>query len=396
MTSRRSLLVLAPTALLAAGCANFLPSAGPRFNQLPESAGVRAIEADGGQRVWYAYVPLTPNVVSRLEAEERPMVFGRQTVAERAFDPRIGIGDTLHITVFEASSGGLFIPPQAGARPGNFIQLPPQQVGRGGTITVPYAGAVRAEGLTPAELSKRLEDRLAGRALEPQVIVQLGDRRSNLVSVMGDVYTSLQFPLDPAGERLLNALSRAGGPRFPAYETVITLQRGRLVDRALLSDIAGRPEQNIQLRAGDVVFVSREPRYFLALGATGPMASLSPVNRRMPFEDTRLNLGDAIARAGGLQDDRADSRAVFVFRNERARVLAAIGLQVPPGNEELLTVYQADMSEPSGLFLANAFPMRNRDTMFVSAAAATDVQKVVNLLLPFANTGIAIGAVSNR
>lgn len=394
MTSRRSLLALLPLTL--AGCASFLPSAGPRFNQLPEGAALRAAETEGGQRVPYAYVPLTPGVVSRLEAEERPMIFSRRTVAERPFDPHIGVGDTLNVTIFEATSGGLFIPPQAGARPGNFIQLPPQQVGRDGAVAIPYAGAVQAAGLTPQQLAARIEQRLAGRALEPQVLVQVGERRSNLVSVMGDVFTSLQFPLDPAGERLLNALSRAGGPRFPAYETVVTLQRGSVVDRALLADIAGRPEQNIQLRAGDVVFVSREPRYFLALGATGPTATLSPVNRRMPFEDARLNLGDAIARAGGLQEDRADPRAVFVFRNERARVLQAIGVPVPSGIEELLTVYQADLSEPGGLFLANAFPMHSRDTMFVSAAAAVDVQKVVNLLLPFANTGIAIGAVSNH
>lgn len=33
--------------------------------------------------------------------------------------------------------------------------------------------------------------------------------------------------------------------------------------------------------------MSREPRFFLAFCATGQTASLSPVNRRLPFEDTR-------------------------------------------------------------------------------------------------------------
>jgi hypothetical protein len=83
-----------------------------------------------------------------------------------------------------------------------------------------------------------------------------------------------------------------------------------------------------------------------------------------------------------------------VFRNERARVLRAIGVPVPQGVDEMLTVYQADMSAPSGLFLANSFPMRSRDTMFVSSAGAVDVGKVVQLIQPFSNAGIAIGALS--
>ena len=390
MTAPRAGRALCVMALLLgqSACA-FLPSAGPRFEEITGPAQWRSIATPDGQNVSYALVPLNDAVVKRLEADEAPVLFGKATVAAAPFEPRIGVGDTLSVTIFEATAGGLFIPAQAGARPGNFVQMPPQQVSRAGTIAVPYAGSIHAAGLRIEELQHLMERRLAPRALEPQVVVTISERRSNLVSIMGDVSNSIQFPLDPAGERILNALSRAGGPKFPAYETLVTLQRGEKVDRALLSDIAGRPGQNVQLRGGDVVFVSHELRYFLALGATGPSASLSPVNRRLPFEDTRLNLGDAIARAGGLQDDHADSRAVFVFRTERGNALRAMGLPIAANLDEVPTVYQADMSKPSGLFLANAFPMRNRDTMFVSNAGATDVNKVVQLALPFINAGIA-------
>ena len=41
----------------------------------------------------------------------------------------VGVGDVLNISIFEAAPGGLFTPGQsAGARPGNFVDLPPQAV----------------------------------------------------------------------------------------------------------------------------------------------------------------------------------------------------------------------------------------------------------------------------
>jgi polysaccharide export outer membrane protein len=388
-------LATLPALLLALSGCTFIPAAGPRYADVLQRSDLRHMEAPDGQRVPFALVALDAGVLSRLEAEEAPDIFGPATTAAPPFMPRIGPGDMLGITIFEAAAGGLFIPTQAGSRPGNFVNLPLQQVSRAGTISVPYAGQVRAAGLTVAELQQNIEQRLSSRALEPQVLVTFGDRRSNLVSVIGDVTTSTQFALDPAGERLLNALSRAGGPRYPAYETIITLQRGATVDRARLSDIARWPEQNVQLQGQDVVFVSREPRYFLALGATGPQASLSQTNRRMPFEGEGLNLADAIARAGGLQDDRADPRAVFVFRHERKRVLQGLGLPVDgEAMQNFPTVYQVDMSEPSGMFLANGFPIRSKDIVFVSTAGSVDLLKFLQIVQPVANAGIAIELLS--
>ena len=212
--------------------------------------------------------------------------------------------------------------------------------------------------------------------------------------MLGDVTQSTQFPIDNGGARVLDAIARAGGPRFPAYETIVTLQRAGMAERARLSDMARRPEQNVQLRGGDVIFVGREPRYFLAMGATGPLASSSPVNRRMPFEGEAISLGDALARAGGLQDDRADARAVFVFRNERPETARSLGGEVPANFTTMPTVYWVDMSDPAGLFLANGFPMRDQDVIFDSTAASVDVVKFLQVVIPFANTGIALGAVT--
>ena len=73
---------------------------------------------------------------------------------------------------------------------------------------------------------------------------------------------------------MLGAIARAGGPKYPAYETYVTVQRGGRTDRALLSAIGDNPRQNIELQPGDAIYVSHEPRYFLTLGATGIAQSI--------------------------------------------------------------------------------------------------------------------------
>jgi polysaccharide export outer membrane protein len=60
---------------------------------------------------------------------------------------------------------------------------------------------------------------LKPRAIEPQAVVALVDQRASSVSVLGEVNTPTRFPANASGERLLDAIARAGGPRNPGYET---------------------------------------------------------------------------------------------------------------------------------------------------------------------------------
>ncbi len=56
------------------------------------------------------------------------------------------------------------------------------------------------------------------------------------------------------------------------------------------------PDRMWSCSANDVIYVSHEPRYFLAMGAIGQGASLGPQNRRFTFEDSHITLADAVGQ----------------------------------------------------------------------------------------------------
>jgi len=375
---------------MVAGCANnFLPQDGPHMGAVIDGATLRTGQATPDATLAYGLVKVDAQVLRHLKSEDVFPTFSPQMVSSGHGRPgnAIGVGDFVGITIFEAGAGGLFVPSEPGTRSGNFVQLPPQQVDSGGSILVPFAGSVRAAGRSPQSVAKDIQAKLADRALEPQAIVTVTERRSDAINVTGDVTSSTHFSLDPGGERLAGAVSRAGGPKFPAYESLVTLQRGSVTSKAFLSEVMKDPAQNIPLHPGDTVYVSRVQRTYLALGAVGPGQFLGAVNRRVAFEDSRITMAGAIAKVGGLADDRANARAVFLYRFETRATLAALGVPVTADTPaQIPTVYYVDLIDPAGYFYANQFSMRDEDLIFVSNAPSTDVAKFLALILPLAYT----------
>src|SRR5262245_32813774 len=141
----------------------------------------------------YAFVRVTPKVATVL-AKAAPRLVAEFQDRSRPRDIRFGIGDIVSVTIFEASSGGLFIPAEAGVRPGNFISIPNQAVDVNGNISIPYAGAIRARGRTQVEVQQAIIDALKDRAIEPQVVVSLIEQRTSLISVLGDVTRPSRVP----------------------------------------------------------------------------------------------------------------------------------------------------------------------------------------------------------
>jgi polysaccharide export outer membrane protein len=158
-----SLAVLAVTIALT-GCTNaFMPAAGP------ESWDVRAHKQDA-ESVPYALVKLTPQIIDVLAANE-PKLSVLFTDRRPPQTITFGIGDIVSVTIFEAAAGGLFIPAEAGVRPGNFVALPNQAVDSRGNISVPYTSGIRAAGRTAVEVHQAIVYALNKIKIEPQVLL---------------------------------------------------------------------------------------------------------------------------------------------------------------------------------------------------------------------------------
>jgi polysaccharide biosynthesis/export protein len=384
--------VLAP--LLLAGCApGFLTESGPTRSSIVSGASQIVRYAGPESRVRYRIVEVNDTVLKRMTQIDIPAP--PDSVEHAIYHGEIGIGDIIGVSIFESGSGGLFLPHEAGIRGGNYVSFPNQQVDRNGNITVPYAGQVQAVGLLPAELGAKIQALLSARALDPQVLVTIVDRRAYPVSVLGDVGKPVSFTLDPAGLSLLGAVAKAEGPKYPAYESVVTLQRDGRLWRIRLSDIAANPSLNRWLSPGDTLYVSHEQRYFVAMGAIGQSGSLGPVDRRLPFQDTDLTLMDALGRAGGLNDGLANPGAIFVYRLE-----PLTDAHSPPGVAPELptvvpTVYLIDLNDPAGFFYASRFPVRGEDVVYVANAPASDLQKLLTLMLGASASGAYIRETVN-
>lgn len=383
--SRRCFWLGGTSALLVAGC-DGLPGSGPSASEItkasrPSPAGeTRFALVDVDARI--------TGIMERWSATSLQGTFGQQrAVATRA----IGVGDFVQVVIWEAAAGGLFSAPVtdrvgAGSRTAS---IPEQAVGPDGAITVPYAGRVRVAGRTPDEVEGEIVRALTGKAIEPQALVTVTKNVANTVTVVGEVTSGARVPLTARGDRLLDVIATAGGTRAPAHETFITLVRDGRSVRIPMQAILTDPTENVFMRPGDVVSVAREPQTFTAAGATG-------ANAVIPFDAIGISLDQAIGRAGGLNDNRADPAGVFVIRYERPQDYDQLGLTRPqPGTaSQIPVIYRVNMRDPNGFFMARRFPVRNKDIVFVSNASLMDLQKVMTILLPFLGVGATAVAVT--
>jgi polysaccharide biosynthesis/export protein len=358
-----------------------LPRSGPAHQAIEKKATTKFVAATKTVGIDYALVDITKTVASYFDytiinSLEKGFGGGKGPAPQTP----LGIGDVVEITIFEAQAGGLFIPDDAGSRPGNYITLPAQTVDRNGTITVPYAGEIPAAGRNVSDIKAEIEKRLANRAIEPQVVITTTTSRSTNMSVLGDVNQPAQMTLSPAGERVLDVIARAGGLTAPQYETYVTIERRNRKATVLFRTLIDKPSENIYVRPGDTVYVERERRTYLVFGATEQAG-------RVDFADSNLTLAEAIAQTGGLLDDRADPGQVFLYRQVPRDTLAKMGVDVSRLTGSVIpTVFRANMRDPAMFFAIQQFKMKDKDTIYVSNADAVELTKFLSLVTNISDT----------
>ena len=358
--------------LTLGGCG--IPTSGP-LGEAVEWHATAHVESDS-KKLPYCLVPVTPRVVDVVN-RHRERLAGQFSDRQGPATVQIGIGDVLTVTLFESAAGGLFFPIEGGLRNGNFLTLPNQIVDNKGDITIPYAGPIRAAGHTPQEIQTEIVDALKSRALEPQAVVTVVERRNAMISVLGEVNAAVRFPASTSGERVLDAISRAGGLRDHGQDTWVMVDRNHKVAVAPFEALVYEPANNIYVRAQDVVYVYKEPQTFLAFGATGKQGQIQ-------FEAWRLTLAEGLAKAGGLLDDRAEPGWVFLYRSERQKVAQELGAKCAVTDGPYVPViYEIDLRSPPSMFLATQFPMRNKDVIYISNARSVEGTKFMNYVRLF-------------
>ena len=370
----RRFRVIAFLALLGAGAAlggcAWMPTTGP--------AGEDVLAGQQNPELPYALVPVTPQVEGVLAANA-PRLGAMFSDTRPPKGITFGVNDILSVTIFEAAAGGLFIPSEAGVRPGNFVNLPNQPVDTSGNITIPYAGQIRAAGRTPDQVQQEIVNALKNRAIEPQAVVAIVTQNSNLITVLGDVNTPSRFPANTNAEHILDSIARAGGPKSQAYDEWVMLERDHKRDIVPFGALLYEPAaNNIWTHPNDTIFLYNEPQTYTAFGALGTQGSTTPQQGQFSFGAWRLSLSEGMAKAGGLNDTLAEPKYVFLYRGETRDVATQLGIDCSKFEGPIIpVVYNIDLRDPAAFFLTTKFQMRNKDVIYVSNATSVQASKAM-------------------
>lgn len=347
-----------------------IPGSGPSLKTITSAAEGRRPELAN-----FMLANIDERVISLLSRTAPPTLQGKFGDRHPPSQYLIGQGDTVTVTIWEGVQGGLFSQSAdimgGGAKAAS---IPEQQVAQDGAITVPFAGRVKVLGQTTQAVQRVIEERLTGKTVDPQALVVVNGSVSNAVTVIGEVNSPARVPLKPGGDRVLDVMALAGGNKSPNFETTVTVTRRNVSVSVPLLTIMGRPQENIYVQPGDTLSLTRDSQTFTVFGASNE-------NALVPFGAAGLTLEEAIAKAGGLLDARADPQGVYVMRVEQDAVARQIqpSYLKPARDGKVFVIYQLNMGNPDAILLARGFPLRNKDAIYIANAPLTNMQKVVSV-----------------
>ena len=382
--SSLKLVVLCALLLLGmSGCAtmpNWISAHGPSRQQVQEKRDTARIEG-------IQLVDVNDALARKLALSKKPGHFDMIFPEPGVNNYLVGPGDIIEISVWETPPAMLFgagvFDPMDGTMSSRAVTLPGQMVNFDGMITMPFAGRIPVKGRTTQEIEADIVKRLRGKANQAQVLVRVVQNNTSNVTIVGEVGKSALMPLTPKGERLLDALARVGGVTQPVNLTTIQLSRQNMTATMPLDAVIRDPRQNIPLRPGDVITALFQNQSFSVLGATGK-------NQEIPFEAQGISLAQALARSGGLNDNRADARGVFIFRFEDEKALDLTEPVAKTADGTVPVIYQVDLRDPASFFVTQNFPVQNRDVIYVANSPAAEFEKFLRLIVSVTSPALTI------
>lgn len=266
------------------------------------------------------------------------------------------------------SFGGALQQPYTAALPG---QADPygQTVAADGTIYFPFVGRIRAAGKTVGEVRDQLAAGLVRYIRNPQVDVRVLSYRGQKIQVTGEVKTPGPLAVSDVPLTLVDAITRSGGTTGEADIQRVRLTRNKqlyVLDANRMLD-SGDTTQNVMLQGGDVINIPDRSasRVFVMGEVKTPM--------QMPMLKGRLSIADALTQAGGILDTDANPRQIYVMR----------GMREKPTTPD---VYRLDMTQPDAIMLSTQFQLQPMDVVYVSTAASTTFNRVLQQILPSVQT----------
>lgn len=249
------------------------------------------------------FVPDTAALLNKLMAEKvKRKVFGRNIFNNKnlSFEPnmniatpqnyRLGPGDAVFIDVYGASQKTI-----------------ESTVSPDGYVTIENYGPVQVSGLTVSQANAKLRSTLGSRYSSSQIKLTVGETRSIMVNVMGEVKAPGTYTLS-AFATVFHALYMAGGTNdLGTLRNIKVYRNNRLVSVVDIYDymLNGKLTGNVRLADNDVIVVGP---YDCLVNITGK------VKRPMWYEMKKNeSVGSVLKYAGGFTGD-AYTKSVRVIR----------------------------------------------------------------------------------
>ena len=245
-----------------------------------------------------------PQYVPEALAPSGKKVFGRDIFNNKrlSFEPQMNIatpqnyvlgpGDQLRVDIFGASQESLKL-----------------TISPDGDITIPEFGPVHVSGLSVASAQARIRSKLGGYFQSSQIKTTLGQTRTIMVNVMGEVRVPGTYTLS-AFATVFHALYMAGGiSDLGTLRSIKVFRQGRQVSVVDVYEfiLNGRLAGNVRLQDNDVIQVGT---YDCIVDVSGR------VKRPMAYEmKANESLATLLKYSGGFADN-AYKKLVRVLRNE--------------------------------------------------------------------------------
>lgn len=321
--------------------------------------------------------PITPQLVqAQQQARPRdvPADVRKLFAAPQAYT--IGPSDVISIVVYDhpelLPNAGAVISQQAD--PTGITPAPGFTVGADGQIAYPFIGRVKVAGLTEIEASDLIQQRIARYIKDPQVGVRISSFRSKRAYVEGEVRLPGSQVFTDLPMTLPEAINRAGGITPNGDRSFVTLTRNNdttVINLMQLMDMGVNPSQ-ILLQSGDLVTVrNREDSKVFVMGEISRPSALT-------MRNGQLTLNEALGEAGGPSLVTANTSQIYVIRKTADAGAPA--------------VYHLNAGNPTALALAESFPLRPRDVVYIDPVPLVNWNRIVSLIVPSAT---AVSATRN-